>query len=148
MIVVESLKESIWNGFGTCFLTPDKAQFVICWIIVFFSPEDVGVFADQKWKNAASEIDVPVDEEDNSDVQYMSEWTVLSFKMLLFCWRVEWSDAAVFQNWRLTQDWQTEDEHCFEETVFFSDVFVILKYVSQQSYSDALSLVRNNCNSC
>lgn len=35
----------------------------------FSSPEDVEVFVDQKRRDAASKMDVPVDEEDNSDVQ-------------------------------------------------------------------------------
>lgn len=35
---------------------------------VFSSPEDVEVFVHQKRRYAASMIDVPVDEEDNSDV--------------------------------------------------------------------------------
>lgn len=36
---------------------------------IFSSPEDVEVFVDQKRRDAASEMVVPVDEEDNSDVQ-------------------------------------------------------------------------------
>lgn len=35
---------------------------------VFSSPEDVEVFVHQKRRDAASMRDVPVDEEDNSDV--------------------------------------------------------------------------------
>lgn len=57
-------------GLAHAFLHQAKFNFVILLdILVFFSPEDVGVFADQKWRNAASKRDVPVDEEDNSDVQ-------------------------------------------------------------------------------
>lgn len=37
-------------------------------IYVFSSPEDVEVFVVQKLRDAASEMEVPVDEEDNSDV--------------------------------------------------------------------------------
>lgn len=37
-------------------------------IYVFSSPEDVEVFVVQKLRYAASEMEVPVDEEDNSDV--------------------------------------------------------------------------------
>lgn len=41
-------------------------------IYVFSSPEDVEVFEVQKLRDAASEMEVPVDEEDNSDV---ANWT-------------------------------------------------------------------------
>lgn len=51
------------------FLHQAKLNLSFAGYFVFFSPEDVGVFADQKWRNAASKVDVPVDEEDNSDVQ-------------------------------------------------------------------------------
>lgn len=54
----------------------------------------LGVFADQKWRNAASKIDVPVDEEDNSDVQWLTEWTLLNFKF--YCFDVDPNDLAVF----------------------------------------------------
>lgn len=37
-------------------------------IYVFSSPEEVEVFVVQKLRDAASEMEVPVDEEDNSDV--------------------------------------------------------------------------------
>lgn len=37
-------------------------------IYVFSSPEDAEVFVAQKLRDAASEMEVPVDEEDNSDV--------------------------------------------------------------------------------
>ena len=37
-------------------------------LYVFSSPEDVEVFVVQKLRDAASEMEVPVDEEDNSDV--------------------------------------------------------------------------------
>lgn len=56
-------------GLAHAFLHQAKLNLSFAGYFVFFSPEDVGVFADQKWRNAASKVDVPVDEEDNSDVQ-------------------------------------------------------------------------------
>lgn len=50
---------------------------------IFSSPEDVEVFVDQKRRDAASKMDVPVDEEDNSDVQQLTEWTDAQFKVLI-----------------------------------------------------------------
>lgn len=51
---------------------------------MFSSPEDVEVFVHQKWRDAASMRGVPADEEDNSDVLQLTEWTDVQFKVLTF----------------------------------------------------------------
>lgn len=62
---------------------------------VFSSPEDVEVFVHQKRRDAASMIDVPVDEEDNSDVLQLTEWTDVQFKVLISL--MMGSNAQIFE---------------------------------------------------
>lgn len=62
---------------------------------LFSSPEDVEVFVHQKRRDAASMIDVPVDEEDNSDVLQLTEWTDVQFKVLISL--MMGSNAQIFE---------------------------------------------------
>lgn len=49
----------------------------------------------QKRRDAASMIDVPVDEEDNSDVLQLTEWTDVQFKVLISL--MMGSNAQIFE---------------------------------------------------